>query len=635
MSGSSVYPKHFSHIVKRPHLWWAIWSAAGAVLLLLFYFWGAQTLDEGWYLNASHLARQGQRVYLDFNYTQGPVLPYLYGLLFDFIPYGLAGGRFIVLVFTILAWGMAVRLSWRLFGKNAALFTLMMLVAGIMAIGQYTYVATYALTSFFLLTGIYLWLASSWRWHYLAAALFLALAVGVRISTLPVLFLFFVAVLLDANVSRKVKALSIFVGIATLSAIFAPFVIPAPDLVWYNLIGYHTDRVTFAQRLEIWRYVGKLTLLLFSPFWLLGLLALRTKRSWWKRNLSPQSWILAVIMALFVVHFIPRTTAAYYHVLQYPLMTVLMGAWLDAIFKEITSRRNKIIIAAIISLAVISSQILALPHYRPLNFHYFPYQDLARWQRFFDEQVADSCKGEMVTFTPILAVESGMEPSPGLEMGIFSYRPTWETEKSLHYNSVNNPVLVNLLQNSDIVAFTDFTQDRLLYGDLSEINHTLATKYRLTKTFPHICPLSGDVNVYLASGCFVGGPEHPLQVKWENGLELQGISWDTGDEQSELALFWKAPAQAMTKDYTVFIHVLDEQGQLVFGYDERPCHDSCPTSSWQPHEVLRDEHRLDFSPPQQGNYRLEIGLYDEQVQRLPLAQGGDALILPLNEVLSP
>ena len=613
-------------------LWGGI--LVGASALLLFYFKGAQTLDEGWYLNAAHLVQQGYRPYLDFNYTQGPVMPYLFSLLFAIIPYGLAGGRFLILCFTILTWGVALLLSWRLYGAKAALLTLWMLDIGVLAIGQYTYVATYAPTGFLLLFGVYLWLASRWRWRYLAAALILSLAVGIRISVLPVLFLFFLAILIDSNVSTKQKALIVGVGIGALLVIFVPFVAQSADRVWYNLIGFHTDRITFSQRIGVWKYVLKLSILLFLPFWILGVASLWTERSWFRNRMESQQWLLLIILSLFFVHFIPRTTAVYYHALQYPLMSILMGAWLEPIVCRGLPRCWKLGVAVIFAVAAVVSQVAAPPHYRSLNLNYAPYQDLARWRRFFDNQVENSCKTEMVTFTPILAVESGVSLPHGLEMGIFSYRPTWDVEKSLHYYSVNNPILDDLLQQSSIAAFSDFTQDRLLYGDLDEIQRTLRSEYRLTKTFPHLCPDIGAINVYLQPGCLAARPQHPLHVSWQNELTLQGLSWVSTRNQTELALFWQSPPKQMDKDYTVFIHLLNEQGELVFGYDERPCHDTCPTSSWRPGEIIRDEHWLNLPPVKEG-YRLEIGLYDEQVQRLPLSQGGDALILSLADIIQP
>ncbi|MCB0200849.1 MAG: hypothetical protein KDI03_12335, partial [Anaerolineae bacterium] len=74
---------------------------------------------------------------------------------------------------------------------------------------------------------------------------------------------------------------------------------------------------------------------------------------------------------------------------------------------------------------------------------------------------------------------------------------------------------------------------------------------------------------------------------------------------------------------------LDADETVVAGHDNPPCRGTCPVSTWQPGEVIRDEYTLQvpasLSP---GDYRIEIGMYDPQtLTRLPVAGVGDRLIL--------
>ncbi len=114
------------------------------------------------------------------------------------------------------------------------------------------------------------------------------------------------------------------------------------------------------------------------------------------------------------------------------------------------------------------------------------------------------------------------------------------------------------------------------------------------------------------------------------GITLKGITWEPLRDDIALTLWWQA-SQPVEKDYTIFIHLLDEDGNLVYGYDEPPCRNACPTTTWRPDEIIRDEHLIRPELPP-GNYSLEIGLYDADVQRLPLQGGGDAFVIPLAEV---
>ena len=97
-----------------------------------------------------------------------------------------------------------------------------------------------------------------------------------------------------------------------------------------------------------------------------------------------------------------------------------------------------------------------------------------------------------------------------------------------------------------------------------------------------------------------------------------------------LALYWQArDGTPRPDDVTVFVHLLDADETVVAGHDNPPCRGTCPVSTWQPGEVIRDEYTLQvpasLSP---GDYRIEIGMYDPQtLTRLPVAGVGDRLIL--------
>lgn len=87
-------------------------------------------------------------------------------------------------------------------------------------------------------------------------------------------------------------------------------------------------------------------------------------------------------------------------------------------------------------------------------------------------------------------------------------------------------------------------------------------------------------------------------------------------EAAELTLYWQSlhPAE---KNYTVFVHLLDEQGRLVGQHDGEPGNGRLPTSMWLPGEIVADSHPLAL--PGTGRYALAVGVYDWQTgQRLPV-----------------
>lgn len=75
-----------------------------------------------------------------------------------------------------------------------------------------------------------------------------------------------------------------------------------------------------------------------------------------------------------------------------------------------------------------------------------------------------------------------------------------------------------------------------------------------------------------------------------------------------------------TTDYTVFTHIIDEQGQQVGGNDQPLTDGYYPSSLWEPGEVITHEQRLTMpllAPS--GRYEIYLGLYDlVSGQRLPM-----------------
>ena len=115
-------------------------------------------------------------------------------------------------------------------------------------------------------------------------------------------------------------------------------------------------------------------------------------------------------------------------------------------------------------------------------------------------------------------------------------------------------------------------------------------------------------------------------------LDIPGLSPGV---TTPLTLYWRADGN-FEDDYTIFVHLLGPDGRPVLNFDHAPPR---PTSNWLEGEVIVDAVSLaippDFPP---GRYPLEVGLYNTagpNFARLPLANGGDYIILTEVEVLAP
>ncbi len=117
-------------------------------------------------------------------------------------------------------------------------------------------------------------------------------------------------------------------------------------------------------------------------------------------------------------------------------------------------------------------------------------------------------------------------------------------------------------------------------------------------------------------------------------FDLVGVTPITTTDELQVVLWWQARAE-IPKDYTVFVHLVDQDGQLITQADSMPVEGLSPTSTWRPGDVIRDVHTFSVQPSQAGV--LLIGAYDRAtLERLPATQHAqpipdNALRFPLVE----
>jgi hypothetical protein len=82
-----------------------------------------------------------------------------------------------------------------------------------------------------------------------------------------------------------------------------------------------------------------------------------------------------------------------------------------------------------------------------------------------------------------------------------------------------------------------------------------------------------------------------------------------GQPMLEATLYWQARA-ALSADYTVFVHVLDDAGTVIAQEDGPPVRGLYPTSAWRPGQIIADDRRIPL-PAGRGLDRLRgaVGLY--------------------------
>jgi hypothetical protein len=88
----------------------------------------------------------------------------------------------------------------------------------------------------------------------------------------------------------------------------------------------------------------------------------------------------------------------------------------------------------------------------------------------------------------------------------------------------------------------------------------------------------------------------------------------------DVTLYWQA-LNTLPADYTVFVHLLDEQGRLVAAHDGMPADNGFPTGAWPPGLLVEDKHTITLPPDlPPGTYQVNVGLYlFETGERLPVS----------------
>ncbi len=107
----------------------------------------------------------------------------------------------------------------------------------------------------------------------------------------------------------------------------------------------------------------------------------------------------------------------------------------------------------------------------------------------------------------------------------------------------------------------------------------------------------------------------PLVVDLDERVRLLGF--DLGEEMVNpggriwLTLYWQGLA-AMDRDYSVFVHLVDDRGVTIAQYDSYPGAGNNPTRDWQPDEAMADAYPIDIPPTllAQAPVRVRVGMYD-------------------------
>ena len=175
----------------------------------------------------------------------------------------------------------------------------------------------------------------------------------------------------------------------------------------------------------------------------------------------------------------------------------------------------------------------------------------------------------------------------------------------------------------------------LFWGEAERDPERLVERWLDAHAFKATDEWVGDVRfvVYAVPPEATAAMETAADVRFGEAIRLRGYTLRGQEVRPgdivQVTLFWETDRR-LEQRYKVFLHLLDQQGQLVAQRDSEPGGGLALTTTWEPGEPVVDNHGV-LVPPAlaPGEYLLMLGLYDiaDPNSRLPLADGTDAYLL--------
>ena len=376
---------------------------------------------------------------------------------------------------------------------------------------------------------------------------------------------------------------------------------------------------------------------LLLPIWIIGIIVLLRRNT-----TSGTFWLLFFVVPTLGVILLSIDRPFFkerFLIQAQPAFMALLAvgfAWLWA-GSGVTERKgeksqiskNTQYVTRIIALALLS--LLIFTNLRALaNYHTDPvYAKAPPWQLYRDYVSGKNRPGDvMLTNFPEAAV-SYYSPN-----GTPFYVVPAERDRSVEFRLEQTEQIANAYQRIWFLPMLRQGFDE--QGDV--LNWLDRHADRVDQTF---FP-AYNVNLYLSpttiTDLLVGQP-----AQFANGIDLRGYQIlnkrgesrltpvDNGDylltvepgNELNLSLYWQVDTPA-EEPYTVFVHLIAEDGFNRTGHDNQPVWGTYPTTQWSPGDTVTDKYTLiipDGTPP--GDHRLRVGWYhSDTLERVPV--GGNA-----------
>ena len=157
-------------------------------------------------------------------------------------------------------------------------------------------------------------------------------------------------------------------------------------------------------------------------------------------------------------------------------------------------------------------------------------------------------------------------------------------------------------------------------------NPTVAQVLHQVNTDTHTIVFQQDAFVYEMVWPYVAEahPDQTINATFGDGINLLGYDV-TAVDPLQIILYWQSET-SVTDSYDIFLHIMDESGEIVTQVDQKPVGGLVATEVWQEGDIIRDPLSIPLPsdlPP--GTYELHLGVYlRETGERLPVSGGESA-----------
>jgi hypothetical protein len=178
--------------------------------------------------------------------------------------------------------------------------------------------------------------------------------------------------------------------------------------------------------------------------------------------------------------------------------------------------------------------------------------------------------------------------------------------------------ILSRAQPDSMAAFPLWRWDIAMNAAVSRPTHHVQTD-------THTIIFQQDAFVYETTWPYVSeaDPEYIVEATFGEGIGLIGYDLAAADPL-ELILYWES-LTAVLNSYDVFIHLLDEDGEIIAQADRKPLDGLAATNVWQPGDIIRDPLSIPLpTDTPSGSYELRVGVYSRDSGERLSVEGGES-----------